>query len=127
MDPETEAERRPRILAELERSLEPLPAANDAASLYPPAPLLDLSPPEPRPRSGLWPCWAPSWLSLRSPWRSQSPTDFPRGSPAPSGGEVLPALTATRRMIRADAAYDFSERYCACPIRVITFLPPCSS
>jgi hypothetical protein len=47
MEPETEAERRARILAELERSLaEGLPAANDAGWQYPPAPLR-YAPPEP--------------------------------------------------------------------------------
>ena len=45
--PETEAQRRARILAELERSLaEGTPAASDAGWQYPPAPLRD-APPEP--------------------------------------------------------------------------------
>jgi hypothetical protein len=48
MEPETEEQRRARVLAELERSLaEGLPAGDDAGWQYPPAPLLDVSPPEP--------------------------------------------------------------------------------
>jgi hypothetical protein len=48
MEPESEAKRRARILAELERSLaEGLPAADDAGWQYPPAPVLDVSPAEP--------------------------------------------------------------------------------
>jgi hypothetical protein len=48
MKSETESDRRARILVELEASLaEGLPAAKDAGWQYPPAPVLDVSPPEP--------------------------------------------------------------------------------
>jgi hypothetical protein len=50
---ETEAQRRVRILAELEKSLaEGLPPADDAGWQYPPAPFLDVAPPEPPPSHG---------------------------------------------------------------------------
>jgi hypothetical protein len=57
MEPETEAERRARILAELERSLaEGLPAAADSGWQYPPAPLSAL-PPSPPPRYAAFLFW----------------------------------------------------------------------
>jgi hypothetical protein len=57
--PETEAQRRARILAELERSLaEGLPAAEDPGWQYPPVPMSALSPPLPPRHAGfvLWLC-----------------------------------------------------------------------
>jgi hypothetical protein len=56
---ETEAQRRARILAELERSLaEGLPAAEDPGWQYPPAPMSALPPPLPPRHAGFvfWLC-----------------------------------------------------------------------
>jgi hypothetical protein len=57
MEPETEAQRRARILAELERSLaEGLPPVKDAGWHYPPVPIAAL-PPSPPPRYAAFAFW----------------------------------------------------------------------